>query len=219
MRRTDDLIAELTSQARPVERLGHPLWRSLQWLLAAGVMVALVGSLTGMRADLANKFTSLSFCTCLGAALVTAALAAFGSLMAGQPDRSRWWLALPLPSLAVWGTDLGYSCLTNWIDLGTGMGAWEILRCLATVLLISLPLSAGLLVQLRHAARLRPAWVTLCAGLAVGAVAGAAMFLLHKLDASSMVLVWTLGVAGAVALAEWLVGRVALGWLDQAMAR
>ena len=73
------------------------------------------------------------------------------------PDRSRWWMLLPAPALAVWVSTIGYGCLTDWVSMGPdGVRMGEAVRCFATLLLTSVPLSIAMLVMLRHAALLRP---------------------------------------------------------------
>ncbi len=88
----------------------------------------------------------------------------------------------------------------NSVQLG------EVAHCFATLLIVSLPLSALTFFMLRHIVRLRPAPVTLTGGLAVGATASAALLLFHALDATLMVLIWNLGLAGLVTAIEWAVG-------------
>jgi len=138
---------------------------------------------------------------------LTGALAALSCLVARLPDRSRSWL-LPLPPLAAWLASLGYGCLTDWVSYDAGsMRFGSAVRCFATVLLLSLPLSASIFVMLRHVARLRPALVTLAAGLAVAGMTSTAMSLLYRLDATIMNLTWNLGTTALGVLIEAAVGR------------
>jgi hypothetical protein len=99
------------------------------------------------------------------------------------------------------------------------MRVGEALRCFATLLLVSLPLSASMFVMLRHAARLRPTMVTMTAGLAVAAITSTAMSLLHRLDATIMILMWNLGTAMVIVLIEGAAGKRILAWLDRTPAR
>jgi len=71
----------------------------------------------------------------------------------------------------------------------------ETVRCFATLLITSVPLSLALLVMLRYAAFLRPTAVSVTGGLAVAAMTSFALSLVHDLDATVMVLVWNLGSA------------------------
>lgn len=204
---TPDLIERLVSETRPVRPLPHPLGRTLLWLGLGLGLIALLGLYHGPRPDLAKQLDRPDFAVGLTAAMLTGALAAFGALMASLPDRSRAWLALPLPTLAVWLSCIGWGCLTNWVVFDpAGMHWGETARCFATVLLVSLPLTAGMMLLLRHAARLAPAPLMLAAGLAVAALTSVAMSLLHALDATLMILMWNLGVAMLLVAADALLG-------------
>ena len=55
-----------------------------------------------------------------------------------------------------------------------------------------MPLSLILVVMLRHTARLHPNTVAMMGGLASAGIAATASALFHELDASVMVLLWTL---------------------------
>ena len=70
-----------------------------------------------------------------------------------------------------------------------------LIRCFATLVLTSLPLSLAMLMMLRYAAPLRPTAVTLAGSLAVAAITATALSLLHDLDATVMILMWNLGTA------------------------
>ncbi|MDN5005390.1 NrsF family protein [Bradyrhizobium sp. GCM10027634] len=205
---TTDLIQILANAARPVRVLRPPLFRAGGWLLIALAIVILLAVEHGLRSDIADQLRNPSFVVGIMASFLTGALSALSCLMAGLPDRSRFWLLLPLPSLAVWMATLGYGCLTDWVSYEAGslrMGA--AVQCFATVLLVSLPLSISIFVMLRHAARLRPTLVMLVAGLAVAGMTSTAMSLLYRLDATVMNLIWNLGAAVLIAVIEAIVGR------------
>lgn len=130
------------------------------------------------------------------ASLLTGALAAISAFFVSLPDRSRLWLLLPLPALGVWLSNIGYQCLTQWISIGPdGIGLGEAVRCFATLVLTSLPLSLVMLLMLRHAAPLRPRTVAVMGSLSVAAITATALSLFHALDATVMILIWNLGTA------------------------
>ena len=219
MTETTDLVHHLAADARPVRVLHHPLWRATLWGIAAAAVLGVLAMQHGVRPDLAEQWQSPSFRLRLCASLATGLLAALACMLAGLPDRSRRWLLLPLPALALWVSGLGYGCLTDWVSVDSGrMQAGETLRCFATLLLVSLSLSSVLAVMLRHAALLRPRPVLLCAGLAVGGMAASAMSLLHAIDASLMVLIWNIGAAALVVAVDAAVGGRALAWLNRMLA-
>lgn len=208
---TPDLIASLAADATPVRPLRAPVVRAALWLLFAAAILALVGISHGVRPDLARKAAEASYLVGIVAALLTAALAAVAAFMVSLPDRSRRWLLLPLPTLAVWISTVGYGCLSAWVGLGPdGVRVSDLAECFATLVLTSVPTWAALLFMLRHAARLRPAAATMMGSLAVAALSATALLVFHPLDATVMILVWNLGSAGIVVALGGVFGRSVL---------
>lgn len=199
---THDLIESLVAKAAPVKRLRSPVANAAQWLLFAAFMIALLGVAQDVRPDLDLRLQEPLFVIAFAAALTTGVLAAIASFMVSVPDRSRGWLFLPVPSLAVWFSVVGYGCLTNWVSIQPGaITLGETARCFATLVLVGAPLSLAALVMLRHAAPLAPTPVAITASLAVAAMTATALSLFHELDATAMILLWNLGtVAVLVAL-------------------
>ncbi|QRQ85897.1 NrsF family protein [Cupriavidus oxalaticus] len=196
MTRTPDLIDALVADATPVRRLRPPAMRAMCWLLLAVVTLALVAFHHGLRPDLALRLEQEVFVTGVAAATLTGVLAAVAAFMASVPGHSRRWLLLPVPSLLVWFATIGYGCLTDWIRIGPGgISPGETASCLATLALVSTPLSFALLRMLRYTARLSPTPVAMCGALAVAAMTTTALSFLHPIDASAMVLLWNFGVA------------------------
>jgi hypothetical protein len=182
-------------------------------VLAALVLVLLAVS-QGFRPGLLERLRDPAFALGMAASLLTGALAAFAAFQLSLPDRSRRWLLLPLPALAVWLSNIGYQCLTQWIAVGPdGMGLGETARCFATLVLTSLPLSLTLLVMLRHAAPLRPTAATLTGSLAVAAITASALSLFHVLDATVMILMWNLGTALVFVALGAAFGRSMFRWV------
>jgi hypothetical protein len=194
--RTPDLIESLVADASPVRRLRPPIVRAACWLLLAVLVLAVVAAGHGVRADLALKLQQPVFTVGVMAAAATGVRAAVATFVASIPGRSRRWLLLPAPALATWITTIGYGCLTNWVSIGPdGISLGETARCFGTLVMVSLPLSAVLLLMLRYVARLSPAPVAMCGSLAVAAMTATALCLLHPLDATAMILLWNFGVA------------------------
>jgi len=207
-RDTDNLIAALVADAAPVRRVPPPLLRAGLWLALAAAIVALLALLHGTRGDLAARLRDTAFCLSVAAALLTGALASASAMLLALPDRSRWWLLLPLPAAALWLGGIGYGCLAHWtaFDPG-GVQLAELLRCTATLLASSVPLSALMFWLLRHAARLRPGPAVLAGALAVAALTATALSLLHEFDASLMIVAWNVGAALLVLAVNGLVGQ------------
>jgi len=216
---TLDLIESLATNARPVRALRPPLVRTAGWLALAVAILLLLAVEHGLRADLPTQLRKPAFLAGCLASAATGVLAAVGCLLGALPDRSRRWLLLPLPTLFVWVSTIGYGCLTDWVSIDAGaMRMGEAVRCFVTVLAVSVPLSVVMFAMLSHAARLHPKLVTMTAGLAVAAMTSTALSLLHEIDATVMVLAWNLGVAALLVALEGALGRRVLSRFARATA-
>jgi hypothetical protein len=210
---TAELIDALVERATPVRRLRAPLVRAGAWLLFAALILALLAALHGMRADLMECLQQPAFVVAQLAALATGVLAAIAAFMISLPDRSRRWLLLPAPALGLWVSTIGYGCLADWVSIGPqGVQLGETVRCFATLLLTSVPLSLALLVMLRYAALLRANAVAMTGGLAVAAMTTTTLSLLHELDATAMILLWNAGIIALIAGLGGVFGRKMLRW-------
>jgi hypothetical protein len=205
---TPELIASLSESATPVRRLRPPLLRAGLWLLTAGLVVVLLAAVRGIRPGLAVLLEEPGFTAALAGSLLTGALAAVAAFELSLPDRSRLWLLLPAPALVLWLSTIGYGCLTDWVDLEPdGIRLGSTLACFATLVVVSLPPAAVLAAMLRRSAWLDPSPAAMSGGLAIGGIAATAMSLLHDLDATMMVLIWTLGAAALIVALSGLLGR------------
>jgi len=212
--KTPDLIEALVTSATPVRRLRPPLVRALFWLSMAAAVVTLLATAHGMRSDLAVKLHQSTFIASMIFALATAVLAAIAAFRLSLVDSPRVWILLPLPALALWVSTIGYGCLTDWVSIDVdGLRMAEAVKCFATLLLTSVPLSLAMLVMLRHAAMLRPFEVCAAGGLAVAATTSFALSLIHDLDATVMILIWNLGTASVIAGVASVSGRSAFLWI------
>ena len=217
MMSTPDLIDQLAAGLTTVRRLRSPMVRAAQWLLLATVVSIMLVIALGVRPDFWQCVLDQSFVLCTGASVATGVCATVAAFMLSLPDRSRAWVLLPLPAVAVWLSTIGYQCLTNWVALEPDVLSWgEAARCFSTLVVTSLPLAITILVMLRHSTPLRPVLATLTAGLAVSAITATEMSLIHNIDASIMNLVWNLGAAAAIIVASGTIGRRFMG---QAFAR
>jgi hypothetical protein len=212
---TPDLIDGLCANLKPVRRLRPPLLRAALWLLLATATVALLLALHGTRPGLNSLLQVPTFTAALAGSLLTGALAAVAAFEISLPDRSRLWLLLPVPALVLWLSTIGYGCLTNWVSLEPGgVRLGSTLQCFATLVLVSLPPAAVLIAMLRRSASLHPTPAAISGGLAVGGVAATAMSLLHDLDATVMVLAWTLGATVLIVALGGLLGLTSQRRID-----
>jgi hypothetical protein len=210
---TPDLIGLLATNVKPVRRLRPPLARAAFWLLIAALVVALLAVSQGIRTDLLERLHDPIFAIGMAATLLTGVLAAIAAFMVSLPDRSRFWLLLPIPAVIVWLSSIGYQCLNNWVNFGPGgITVGETARCFATLALTSLPLSLVLGMMLRHAAPLRPAATALTGSLAVAAITATALSLFHEIDATVMILAWNVGTAALFVGLGAVLGPRMLSW-------
>jgi hypothetical protein len=210
---TPDLIDSLVKGAAPVRRLRPPLVRAAGWLAFAALILALVIVAHGLRPDLAASLRKTAFAIDLGAALATGILAAVAAFVVSVPGRSSAWLWLPIPALAVWMLNIGYGCVTGWIDLPAGAKMSDEASCLALLVVTGVPLSLVMLIMLRHAALVAPMRVAIMGSLAVAALTAVGLALFHNHEASALVLLWNLGIAALLALAGALGGRRMFSWV------
>ena len=211
---TPGLIESLVAGAQPVRRLRPPVARAAHWLLFAAGIVGLLAVSHGIRPDLGVRLVQASFVTGIAASALTGILAAVATFVVSLPDRSRLWLLLPAPALAVWVSTIGYGCLTGWVKVGAdGIRLGEAIDCFATLALISAPLSLAILVMLRYTALLEPTRVAVMGGLAVSAIAATALSLFHSLDATIMVLMWNFGIAALLVGLATVFGKKMFSWV------
>jgi hypothetical protein len=181
--------------------------------LFAALVLGLIGVAHGLRPDIFQRLQQPRFVVAMFGALATGMLAAVASFRVSLPDGSRLWLLFPLPALALWFSAIGYGCLTDWVTIDPdGLHLGEAVRCFATLLLTSVPLSIAMLVMLRYAALLRATEVSLMAGLAVAAMTSFALSLFHDLDATMMILIWNLGSAVLLATLGAIFGKSMFAW-------
>ncbi len=212
MTATPDLIDSMVATAEPVKRLRPPVTRAASWLLFAVAVIGVLTLLHGPRPDFAERIRQPLFCLGVAAAALTGVLATLAAFLASLPDRSRLWLALPLPAAVLWVSSVSYGCVAHWVTAdASNIPGGDALDCFGTLLMSSLPLSLVMFWMLRHMARIGPRGPILAASLAVAALTATALALLHRFDASIMILLWNFGAAGLVMSIDAIVGRRMIG--------
>lgn len=208
---TQDLIERLSGDAPPLRRQRPPLVRAVLWLAAAFIILAGLVAIEGVRHDLDQSLGRADALLGWAASILTgivAAVAAFHLAVPGHPGR---WALAPLPLAAVWLATLGAGCYLDWLQSGPdGLVLGTSFTCLGFVVVASALLGAPLMLLLRHAILVRPALTAATAGLAVAALASAALELFHHLDTRLMVLIWHVGsVLLVIGLSTWAARAVA----------
>lgn len=209
---TDDLIARLSADLRPVRPMA--LQRLLLGALLLSAIVAIVAMLMllGMRPDMATATATMAYWTKFGYTLALALLGLAATLVLARPDgRTRWpWLAaigllgalLVLAVVQLARTD-------DMMPLIMGSSIW---RALTYIPLLSLPVLLGSLLALRRLAPRNPTLAGFAAGIMAGG-AGAWIYSFACAETGMMFLaLWytlaivLVGAAGAV------LGKFLLRW-------
>ncbi|HEV7346100.1 MAG TPA: DUF1109 domain-containing protein [Devosia sp.] len=211
---TDELIARLSADLRPVRRTAMA-----RLLLGATILTTIVAALAmnmwlGMRPDMDAAMGTMSFWTKFSYTLSVALLGAVATLALARPDgriRWPWWLALGLLAVLV---ILGFIQLSRaepemMMPLVMG-GTAQV--CPWRIIVLGLPVLLGAVLALR---RLAPRSPTL-AGFAAGIMAGGAgawvySFACAETGMMFLALWYTLGIV-AVGVLGALLGRFLLRW-------
>jgi len=164
---TDELIAALAADAKPVQPLPAPGRRFSQWLTLAVLFVG-VGILAfGFRDDLRVALADPRFIVVTALTAATALVAGIGALVLAVPgaDRAPAGRILPIVVLAGWSVALLALLSGEGFEMA-GSLAWPWTLCIAKVAVLGAPPAYVLLRMQRRAAPLRLSWAAGLAGLA-----------------------------------------------------
>jgi hypothetical protein len=181
---TPELIKALSDRLQPVAPARPPLVRAFAWLTGCIATVALAAWMTGAWPLLLARLADGRFAVEMAATLATGIAGISAAFMLSVPDRSRAWVLLPLPFLALWLGSSSYGCFQSWLITGAeGMRLGRSTDCFTFIVGWSIPLIAALWLALRRmAAALDPLKVTATGGLGVAALAAAALQFWHPFD-------------------------------------
>lgn len=211
---SEDLIAALARDVRPVPRYG--LVQRLGLGIGAGALVTLiaVGGWLGFRPDLMPAMHGATFWIKWTYTVSLAICATVATLRLARPDgRVGGWLRLmivPVLGLAAIAiAELATTPRGDWLALWLG-DSWTV--CSRNVFVLAVPIFVGLLWSFRRLAPTRLALAGMTAGMAAGAW-GATLYCLHCPETSALfVLTWyTLGMVAVAALGA-IVGPRLLRW-------
>jgi hypothetical protein len=188
--KTDALIRDLSNNLQPVQPLQPPLIRTLKWLapllpysVAAVLLIHFLGKLPSPTVDL--RFTlEQVFAVLTG---LTAAAAAFASVV---PGRSRSYLFWPLLPLAGWAATLGEGCIHNSAN---GFSLHHNLLCFPYIVILGTPPAVLLWAMLRRGAPLAPRSTAALGAIAAAGLGNFCVRLVHAEDVSVMLVVWHMG--------------------------
>jgi hypothetical protein len=209
----DLFIQQLAERAQPVTRLLAPWRRTALWLAASlvyvGILVAAYLLADSGRPGSIGPHLILELAAILATA-VTAAIAAFSSVVPGRDQR---FLLLPLIPLSVWLATLGLSGMDEWRVLGAaGLQVRADWDCAFPALLLGTLPAIVMLLMLRRGVPLLPGVSLALGALATGAVANLGLRIFHAGDLSIQIVVWHVGGAVVVAMIGSLAGPRVLPW-------
>lgn len=207
-RSTEDLVAALAADARPVRALAPPLKRAVATLgglaLAGAIAVWVAGDVGGMLARYAGREALMRFE--MAAMAATALLAVTGAFFVSVPGGSRRWLLAPLPPFALWFALSGLGCYQDLVrQRPSGLAVGHSMDCLGFILAAGVAIGAPLLWRLSRARPIDPIPVALLGGLGAAALAALLLQFFHPFALTLVDLAVHFGaVATIVAIASAL---------------
>lgn len=207
-RSTDDIVAGLVDDLRPVRRPWHPMSWLLAWLGGAALVVA-VGVTAHGRPDLGGRLHDVPFLIELAVCFGLALRLGRAALDAATPDRRNERVERLGPVLAL--AILTALALLHPSDRGAfaavGMERW---RCAALTMLFGALPGLTMLAALRRGAPLAPRAAALLAGAAAAAVTYGAMRAACAADEGLHLMVWH---ALPCAVVVGLTASIGTAWL------
>lgn len=210
-KKTDDLIAQLSSES--TQRKGEccPIRQTLLWLLGAGVLFYIGAEFIGMRDDVSHKMHEQAFVVELLAALATGLFGALAANWLAIPDqKQRPWISwLPLAPLAFFVAIAVYQFVVTPIDLNAGP---RYPGCTRNFLLVTAIPAVLLFVLIRRAATTHSFMASAMAVLAVAAFGYIASRMICRLDDLSHLLFWHYLPFLGITIVSAVIGERLLRW-------
>jgi hypothetical protein len=211
--KTEDLMAGLARDVRPVRRLRHPWLRATMWVAATTIYLAAVVLLMAPPGRLAAAFGDLRFLfEQLAAGLVglTAGAAALATVV---PGRSRRVFIAPIAAGALWSIIVAIGCAQDALRYrATGIPLQTDWPCVVAIVMIGALPAVALVHMLRRGAPLTPRITLALAGLSAAALANVSACLVRQHDTSLTVLLWHATTVLALCGAAGLLGTSLLKW-------
>jgi hypothetical protein len=209
-RSTQQLIESLAKDLEPVRRLRPPLVRAVLWLAIVASVAAVLLALFAHLDIFLGRWNGHALE--MISPLLTGILGVLAAFHISIPGRSRWWLAAPLPALAVWLATSGYGCYRHWLEQGAdGWHVGNSGRCFMFILAVSVPLALFLFFMLRSARPLIPRQVASMGALGVAGLAAFLLQFFHPFDVTFMDLGLHVAAVVVVIASSALLARPALG--------
>jgi hypothetical protein len=211
---TDDLIARLSTDLKPVRRMAMARLLVGATVLSTIVAIVAMNMWLGMRPDMDSAMATMNFWTKFTYTLSVALLGGVATLALARPDgRTRWpwYVALALLALLVIGAfyQLARAEPDDMMPLIVGGSS---LVCPWRIVVLGLPILLGAILALRRLAPRNPTQAGFAAGIMAGG-AGAWVYSFACAETGMMFLAlwYTLGIL-IVGVIGAVLGRLLLRW-------
>lgn len=209
-RATDDLVAALAADLKPVRRLRPPMLRAAMALAVVLAVVATAVLLFADPAAVAARAAHPRFAVEFAAILLTGVAGVVAAFHLSLPDRSRLWALLPAPPALVWLAASGMGCWRSWVVQGaSGLGWGASAHCFVFILATSLPIGGFLLWLLSRARPLQPGLTGAAGGLGAAALCAFVLQFFHPDQMTAVDLGYHLAAVALVVWAASAIGRTA----------
>lgn len=207
-RSTEELIAALAADIRPVKRLKPPMVRAGLWLAAVAVPAGLALALFADWPTFMARISDPRVAAEVAAALLTGVLGVIAAFHLALPDRSRRWALAPLAPAAAWLAVSGLGCWQDWVRRGpAGLQPGHSVQCVLFVLGVSIPVGGFLLWSLARAKPLEPVSTAAVGGLGAAAISAFLLQFFHPFEVTLSDLGLHLAAVLVVIAASTLTGR------------
>jgi hypothetical protein len=210
-RATEDLVAALTADLKPVRRLRPPMLRAVMALAVVLALVAAAVLLFAHPAAMGARMAHPRFAVEFAATLLTGVAGVVAAFHLSLPDRSRLWALLPAPPALVWLIASGVGCWRSWVVQGPeGLGLGETAQCFVFIVATSLPIGGFLLYLLSRARPLQPGLTGAAGGLGAAALCAFVLQFFHPDRSTVIDLGYHLAAVALVVWAASALGRMAM---------
>ncbi len=190
---TDNLIADLAGDLKPVKRLAHPAKRLLNWIALALPVSLVLGALVEQQhlALALERIHDARIMLEIAAILATALSAGYAALASAQPGRSEKVWMLPVLPFLVWLSFVSETCWRLFEQVGPDQFSfaphWT---CYPSVVATGFAPAIIMVVLLRRGAITRPTASVVLGTLAASALGAVGLRLYHPPDATALLLIW-----------------------------
>lgn len=210
MTRTADVIRHLAASSAPVQPLRRPWTRAGIWCAMSLSVIGLLDVVWprhGVDVPI-DRALAIEQLAALATGL-TAAAAAFGTVVPGYSRKLLW---APLVPLVVWLANVGRLCAREWSTLGHLPPIVVHWACVPVTIVTGAAPAVAIVIMLRRGAPMRPRLTAALAGLAVAGISNFGVRLIHPFDASFVVLAWHVVAVFALLAAASTLGAHVFNW-------